>query len=164
MEDRVGVEEIMVGVLQFIAFGVVKGQSRLEPAGDRVCQIRDQLSRLGHDDQLQPFAGLKPIPVHAAGQDLAVDDGRQRDVHLGGRNGFLLIVESQLPECAASGTAFDSRLVNSGSWPTQKRSGFDSPVGVASLISRSPGSAFVARVTRKVTVSAIAGFWFLLGA
>ena len=54
--------------------------------------------------------------------------------------------------------------MNSGSWPTQKRSGFDSPVGVASLSSRSPGSAFAAIVTRRVTVSAIAGFWFLLGA
>ena len=98
MEDRVGVEQIMVGVLEFIAFGVVKGQGRLEPTGDRVSQIRDQLSRLGHDNQLQPFAGLKPIAVHAAGEDLAVDNGWQRDVHLGGRNGFLLIVGSQLPE------------------------------------------------------------------
>ena len=98
MEDRVGVEQVMVGVRQFMALGVVKGQSRLEPAGDGVGKIGDQFPRRGGDDQLQPFAGLEPVAVHAAGQDLAVDDGRQGDVHLGGRNGFLLIVESQLPE------------------------------------------------------------------
>jgi hypothetical protein len=47
---------------------------------------------------LLPFACLKPIAVHAAGQDLAVDDRWQRDLHLRWRDGFLLIAESALPE------------------------------------------------------------------
>ena len=46
---------------------------------------------------------------------------------------------------------------NSGSWPTWKTSGFDSPAGVSSRNSRGPGLASVAIVTRTVTVSAMAG-------
>ena len=97
MQDRVGVEQVMVGVLQFMALGVVKRQGGLEPAGHGVGKIGDQFPRRGHDHQPHPLAGLKPIAVHAAGQDLAVNDGRQRYVHLRGRDGLLLIVESPLP-------------------------------------------------------------------
>ena len=65
---------------------------------------------------------------------------------------------------AGSAPSLRSRLLYSTNWPTQKRSGLDNPVGVASRSSRSPGSAFGARVTRTETVSAMAGFPFLLGA
>ena len=70
-------EQVVVGMFQFMALGVVECQGGLEPAGHGVREIGDQFPRRGDDDQSLPLAGLEPIAVHAAGQDLAVDDGRQ---------------------------------------------------------------------------------------
>ena len=56
----------------------------------------------------------------------------------------------------------DSFSVNSGSWPTQKTSGFDNPCGVATLSSRLPGTAPGAMMTWSVTVSARTGLVSLL--
>ena len=63
-------------------FGVVKGHHGLEPAGNGIRDERDQLPRVGGDDQPLALAGLEAIAVHLAGSDLAVHYARHRDAHL----------------------------------------------------------------------------------
>jgi hypothetical protein len=81
-----------------------------------------------------------------------------------GATAFCSLLNLRCRNAASSGNFCFSRSVYSGNCPTQNRIGLDKPVGVATLISRSPGSALVATLTRKVTLSASAGFWFLRGA
>ena len=97
-QHRVGMEEIMVGIGQFMAPGVVERQGGLKPAGHGVGDIRNQFLRGGGDDQALTLAGLEAIAVHLAGHDLAVDHRRQRDLDRrgGGRGPWLVAVSRRL--------------------------------------------------------------------
>ena len=65
-------ETVVVGIVQFLALGVVQRHRGLEPAGHGVGQIRNQRPRAGRDDQLLALARREPVLVHTALQDLAV--------------------------------------------------------------------------------------------
>ena len=111
LQDRVGVELVVVGMLQFMALGVVKRHGGLEPARHGVRKIGDQFTRRDYDHKFHPLAGLKAIAIHAAGQGLAINDGRQRYVHLRGLDSLLLIVESQRSLGRRVGAEFKIALV-----------------------------------------------------
>ena len=142
-------EAVVVGVGHFVALGIVEAERGLEPAGHGVGEVGDQFARAGGDDQLLALGGLEAIAVHAAGHDLAVDDGGQRDVHgrLAARRRACPRLACRLRAGIAGGASLAGCLENSGSWPTQNTSGLDSPSGVPSRSSRSPGSASAAMVT-----------------
>jgi len=82
IDDRVGVETKIVGVRHLPAAGVAETEHGLEPAGDAVGDVGDQLPGLDGDDQTLPLRSLKTIPVHLARRDLAVHGAGHRDAHL----------------------------------------------------------------------------------
>ena len=83
VEDRVGMEEEVVGILDFPARGIGESEGGLKPAGDGVGDVGEQFARLGGDHDVLALGGLEAIASDAAGGDLPVDEDGQGDV--GGR-------------------------------------------------------------------------------
>ena len=75
-------ETVVVAIRQFASLGIANRHGGLKPAGHGIGQIRPQVARADGDHQSLTFARLEPIAIDAAGHDLSVHDGRQRDVHL----------------------------------------------------------------------------------
>ena len=63
-EDRVGIEEVMVRAGQLPALGVVQGDHGLEPAGDGVGHVGNQVARLRLDDEALSAPRAEADPVH----------------------------------------------------------------------------------------------------
>ena len=79
-EDGVGTEGVVVGVADFTAGCIAKGEGRLEPAGDGVGDVGDQLAGGGGGDKTLALGGGEPIAVDRPGHDLAVDDNGKGDI------------------------------------------------------------------------------------
>ncbi len=106
-------EEEVVGIVDLFALGVGERQGRLEPAGDGVGDVGDEFARLDGEYDALTFDGLEAIAIDAAGRDLAVDDGGQRDIGGGlGSRGADLAAPTQLTGCLSSGFRGLGQLVD----------------------------------------------------
>ena len=77
VDDRVGVEAIVVGVGDLVPLVVEKCEGRLEPARDGIGQVRNQLPRGDGCDEVLTLAGVDQEAIHVSRQDLAVQDDRR---------------------------------------------------------------------------------------
>ena len=97
-DGRVGLEPVIVVIRRLFPARVVEHEHGLEPAGNGVGNIREQLPGQGGEDQPLAFAGREAVAVRLAGGDLPVDGARHRDsiFDLGGRpsaEGLFLLAE-----------------------------------------------------------------------
>ena len=78
-EDRIRVETVVIGRGQFRAVRFGHGHQGLEPAGDGVGEIRDQMAGLRHDEQFLASARLKMEAVRLPAKDLAIQHHGRSD-------------------------------------------------------------------------------------
>ena len=71
-DDGVGFEEVVVVVGDFFAAGILQGEDGLEPAGNGIGDVGNELACKGGDHQFLSGFRRKPVLVDFTGSNLSI--------------------------------------------------------------------------------------------
>ena len=75
----VGIEAVVVGKGEFVSIRVQQGDHRLEPAGNGISQVGNEIARLKSDHHLVTFVGLEVKFIDISRHDAPVHRGRRKN-------------------------------------------------------------------------------------